>query len=193
MQAIEKGQADKETELGRPLSEGEGFKANLLPQPYLLSGHLDRVVTLNDDLYVMDRKTSIQTLSAYYFAQWSPSTQMTLYTLAGKIILNSPIKGVIIDAAQVLLEKPNAFDRRFAYRTDDQLTEWLDDLRYFLRAAEDFATAGYWPQNDSACGKFGGCVFREVCSKSPHAREAYLKASFIKQAPEDRWNPLKPR
>lgn len=172
---------------------GVAIDAGSMGQPYLLSGHLDRVVNLNDDLYVMDRKTSIQSLGTYYFAQWSPSTQMTLYTLAGKIMLNSPIKGVIIDAAQVLLEKPNAFARGFAYRTDDQLTEWLDDLRYFLREAEDFATAGYWPQNDSACGKFGGCVFREVCSKSPHAREAYLKASFTKQAPEDRWNPLKAR
>src|SRR5207253_6250737 len=83
-------------------------------QPYLLCGHLDRVVNYLDGLYVMDRKTSISTLSSYYFDQWTPSNQMTLYTFAGKVILHSPIKGVIIDAAQVLLEKPNAFQRGFA-------------------------------------------------------------------------------
>jgi hypothetical protein len=162
-------------------------------QPYLLSGHLDRVVNFNDDLYVMDRKTSLSTLSGYYFNQWSPSNQMTLYTLAGKIMLNSPIKGVIIDAAQVLLEKPNAFQRGFTYRTNDQLDEWRVDLRFWLHNAEAYATTGYWPQNDTSCDKFGGCKFREVCSRSPQVREQYLKSSFDKLEPDERWNPLKAR
>lgn len=171
---------------------GEKIHINL-GQPYLLCGHLDRVVSFNDSLYVMDRKTSISTLSGYYFDQWSPSNQMTLYTLAGNVVLNSPIKGVIIDAAQVLLEKPNNFARGFTYRTPDQLNEWRDDLRFWLGQAEAFATANYWPQNDTSCDKFGGCKFREVCSKSPQVRESYLKNSFDKLEPEERWNPLKAR
>lgn len=162
-------------------------------QPYLLSGHLDRVVNFADSLYVMDRKTSLSTLSGYYFNQWAPNNQMTLYTLAGKIMLNSPIKGVIIDAAQVLLEKPNSFQRGFTYRTDDQLDEWLVDLRHWLHSAETYATNGYWPQNDTACDKYGGCKFREVCSRSPQVREQYLKSSFDKLEPEERWNPLRAR
>ncbi len=157
-------------------------------QPYLLSGHLDRVVNFGDALYVMDRKTSMSTLSSYYFNQWSPSNQMTLYTLAGKIMLKSPIKGVIIDAAQVLLEKPNAFQRGFTYRTDDQLDEWLVDLRYWLHNAETYATNNYWPQNDTSCDKFGGCKFREVCSRSPQVREQYLKATFDKLDPLETYN-----
>ncbi len=157
-------------------------------QPYLLSGHLDRVVNFGDALYVMDRKTSMSTLSGYYFNQWSPSNQMTLYTLAGKIMLKSPIKGVIIDAAQVLLEKPNAFQRGFTYRTDDQLDEWLVDLRYWLHNAETYATNSYWPQNDTSCDKFGGCKFREVCSRSPQVREQYLKATFDKLDPIETYN-----
>jgi hypothetical protein len=161
------------------------------PQPYLLCGHLDRVVSFHDDLYVMDRKTSIQTIGSYYMDQWTPSNQMTLYSLAGKVMLNQPVKGVIIDAAQVLLEKPNAFARGFAYRTEDQLAEWLTDLRYFLREAEDFATAGYWPQNDTACNKYGGCPFREVCSAAPQVREAYLSARFDRVVnSEAAWNPF---
>lgn len=158
------------------------------PQPYLLSGHLDRVVNFSDGLYVMDRKTSMATLSSYYFNQWSPSNQMTLYTLAGKIMLNSPIKGVIIDAAQVLLEKPNAFQRGFTYRTNDQLDEWLVDLRYWLHNAETYATNSYWPQNDTSCDKFGGCKFREVCSRSPQVREQYLRATFDKLDPIETYN-----
>lgn len=152
-------------------------------QPYLLCGHLDRVVNYNDSLYVMDHKTSIQTIGTYYFDQWSPSNQMTLYTLAGNVVLNSPIKGVVISAAQILLEKPNYFARGFTYRTSDQLHEWMEDLRFWLGQAEAFATANYWPMNDTSCTKFGGCKFKEVCSKSPQVRESYMKAAFDKIDP----------
>jgi hypothetical protein len=162
-------------------------------QPYLLCGHIDRVVTFNDQLFVMDRKTTTTTLSGYYFAQYEPHNQMTLYTLAGRIILNSPIRGVIIDAAQVMLEKPNAFARGFTYRTEDQLTEWLDDLRMTLQLSEQYATMSYWPMNDTSCDRFGGCKFRGICSKSASVRHAFLKSDFIKQEPDERWNPLKPR
>lgn len=172
---------------GQPLPDNVGLGPS---QPYLLCGHLDRIVNLHDDLYVMDRKTSVSTIGTYYMDQWTPSNQMTLYTLAGKVMLNQPVKGVIIDAAQVLLEKPNAFARGFAYRTEDQLTEWLADLRYFLREAEDFATANYWPQNDTACTKYGGCPFKEVCAKSPQVRDTYLAADFDRTDLNQAWNPF---
>jgi hypothetical protein len=175
-------------EMEEGFQRGMGREEGVQPQPYLLCGHLDRVVNFADGLYVMDRKTSLSTLSSYYFNQFSPSNQMSLYTLAGKIMLNSPIKGVIIDAAQVLLTQPNSFQRGFTYRTDDQLDEWLVDLRHWLHSAETYATNGYWPQNDTACDKFGGCKFREVCSRSPQVREAYLKATFDKLDPVETYN-----
>ena len=173
--------------------DGTGVETTIHNQPYLLCGHLDRVVTFNDQLLVMDRKTTTTTLGGYYFAQYEPHNQMTLYTLAGRIILDAPIRGVIIDAAQILLEKPNAFARGFTFRTDDQLTEWLDDLRTWLTLAESYAIAGNWPMNDTACDKFGGCCFRGICTKSPSVRERFLKTDFIQLEPEARWNPLKVR
>ena len=163
--------------------EGPEGHENPAGQPYLLCGHLDRVVNFANNLYVMDHKTSMSTLGPYYFNQWSPSNQMTLYTYAGNVVLHSPVKGVIISAAQIKLEEPNAFQRGMTYRTPDQLAEWTDDLRFWLRQAEAFATANYWPQNDTSCGKFGGCKFREVCSKSPQVRNTYLASSFDKIDP----------
>jgi len=161
--------------------------------PYLLCGHLDRVVTFNDQLFVMDQKTTSTTLGDRYFDQYEPHNQMTLYTLAGQVILNAPVKGVIIDAAQIMLEKPNRFVRGFTYRTQDQLDEWLLDLRFWLNIAESYADSGYWPMNDTACDKFGGCRFREVCSKSPEVRDQFLRADFIQLEEDDRWNPLRSR
>ncbi len=169
------------------------------PQPYLLCGHLDAVKSFNDSLFVMDHKTSMTTLGSYYFDQWSPSNQMTLYSIASKVILNAPVKGVIINAAQLMLDFDKSgeygarFVRGFTYRTPDQLAEWLEDLHFWLDAAERYAEADYWPQNDQSCGMYGGCKFRSVCSKSPQVREKFLKSDYIKLDEASRWNPLRSR
>ncbi len=162
-------------------------------QPYLLCGHLDRVVSKDGDLFVLDHKTTTTTPSQYFFAGFNPNNQMTLYAFAGQVVLGSPIRGVIVEAAQILLEKPNAFVRGFTFRTDDGIDEWLNDLEYWLNAAEAFATAGHWPMNDTACDKFGGCRFRDICNKSPSVRERFLAADFVKASEDERWNPLKSR
>jgi len=162
-------------------------------QPYILCGHLDRVVEFNDQLLVMDHKTTTTTPGAYYFAQYEPNNQMSLYTLAGQIILGTPIKGVCISAAQILLEKPHNFIRGFTFRTSNQTQEWIDDTGLHLLNAENYAKLDYWPMNDTACDKFGGCKFRGICSKDPEVREVFLRSDFHKQAPEDRWNPLRSR
>ncbi len=161
-------------------------------QNYLLCGHLDRVVRFNDELFVMDRKTTTGSLTAYYFNQYEPNNQMTLYSIAGQIVLNSPVRGVIIDAAQVLADS-SAYQRGFTFRTQDQLDEWLNDIRILLSEAEHYATANHWPMNDTSCQKFGGCRFRDVCSKSPGVRNAMLKADFIQLPEAERWNPLASR
>jgi len=166
---------------------------NADPQPYLLCGHMDRVVTFNDQLFVMDHKTTITTPSQYYFNQYEPHNQMTLYTIAGQVVLNAPVKGVIVRAAQILLDKENRFVSGFTLRTPDQLDEWMEDLRLHLERAEEYATRGYWPMNDTACDKFGGCKFRGVCSKSPSVREIYLKSDFEQLPREEIWSPLRSR
>ena len=163
------------------------------PQPYLLCGHMDRVVNFNDQLFVMDHKTTITTPSQYYFDQYEPHNQMTLYTIAGQVVLNAPVKGVIVRAAQILLDKEHRFVSGFTLRTPDQLDEWMNDLHLHLELAEEYATRGYWPMNDTSCDKFGGCKFRGVCSKSPSVRHIYLNSDFEQLPLEERWNPLRSR
>lgn len=155
---------------------------------YVLCGHLDRVVEYAGNTYVMDRKTSGSTISTSYFEQYDPDNQMSLYTLASKVIYHTPVKGVIIDAAQIAVGFTR-FSRGFTYRTDAQITEWLDDLGFWMNLQTQLAEEGKWPMNDKSCHKYGGCHFRKVCSKSPEVREVFLNSDFIKQE----WNPLVPR
>jgi len=162
-------------------------------QPYILCGHLDRVVRFQDELFVLDHKTTTTTPSDYYFAGFSPNNQMTLYSFAGQVVLDTTIRGVIVEAAQICLEKPNKFVRQPTYRNDEVIDEWLNDLEYHLNAAEAYAAAGHWPMNDTACGNYGGCRFREVCSQPARVRDTVLRADFVQLPEELRWNPLRSR
>ena len=165
-----------------------GPSGHLGGQPYVLCGHLDRVVTLNGGTYICDRKTTSSTPGAYYFDGFAPDNQMSLYSLAARIVYQTPVSGIIIDAVQVAVGF-SRFSRGFTYRSVAQLDEWLADTRYWLDLAVQYAKAGYWPQNDKSCHHFGGCPFRRVCSKSPEVRSVFLESDFRREP----WNPLKVR
>jgi hypothetical protein len=157
-------------------------------QPYYLCGHMDRLARLGDDIYVLDRKTTKNTLTPAFFDGFSPFNQFTLYALAGKIVYNTQIAGIIIDGAQIAVGF-SRFGRGFSPRKDAQLDEWYGELEFFFAQAEHYAAAGHWPMNDTACGNYGGCPFRGICSKSPSVRETWLKAEFTKRI----WDPLQVR
>jgi hypothetical protein len=157
-------------------------------QPYILCGHLDAIVSYNGDLYGKDYKT----VWSFWGKDWEPDNQMTLYTLASKIVLHAPVRGMMIDMAQIKAETTE-FQRAFTYRTEEQLQEWIADLHYWFALQEQYALNNHFPMNDTACDKFGGCRFREICSKSPSVRERFLESNFVKLEEKDRWNPLRSR
>lgn len=160
----------------------------------MLCGHLDRVCSLNSDLYVMDQKTTGYTISAYFFDQFKPNTQMSCYSLAGKVLLESPIKGVIIDGAQIAVGFTR-FERGFTYRTQEELDEWWDSAHHTIRLAQHFSEQveskeeRVFPMNCASCGNYGGCEFRPVCSAAPRARKSILKTDFKQEI----WDPAQRR
>lgn len=155
----------------------------------LLCGHLDRLTRHGTDYYVMDNKTSGQTITARFFDQFSPDMQMSLYTFCGKAIFELPIKGVVIDGAQIAVGFTR-FERGFSFRTTGQLEEWYDDTMQLIRTTNAAILADHFPKNTASCGNYGGCEFRGVCSKSPENRTSWMKADF---KPSFRWNPLERR
>ena len=155
----------------------------------LLCGHLDRLVVQDDVHYVVDQKTTASTVAPYYFAQYTPDTQVSLYTFAGKALFHMPINGIIIDAAQIAVGF-SRFERGFVFRSEDQLEEWYDET---MRRIADFnanVRESYFPMNPASCNNYGGCEFRSICSLPPRHREQFLKGNFQKQP---RWNPLERR
>lgn len=148
----------------------------------LLSGHLDRVASLNDDVFISDKKTTGHTIDDNYWTQFSPDVQFSNYTLAGKVVWGLPIQGIIVDAAQVAVTF-SRFQRGLVKRTDEQLEEWFEDLKVLLRWAEVAAETNHYPLNDKACFR---CDFRAICARSPQVREKWLEATFMRRV----WDPL---
>ena len=155
-------------------------------QPYLLCGHLDRVVEVDKSLWITDRKTTKNQLNARYWQQFTPNNQMSLYYAAGKIVLNEPIRGIIIDAVQIGATF-SAFARHQITRTPGIQDEWLRDTYTWVETALKYASEGYWPQNDKSCGNYGGCPFQPICSKDPKVRAVFLKNEGYHKR---QWNPL---
>lgn len=156
----------------------------------LLCGHLDRVVSMSDHLYIMDQKTTGGTVGTYYFSHFDLDNQMSLYPWAGQTVLHSPIRGVIIDAAQVAVNFTR-FERGITTRSKDQLAEWFEgamETIYRIRGY-DPARPESWPMNLTACRNYGGCEFRHICAVSPSVRENYIKSDFTTES----WDPLKAR
>ncbi len=154
----------------------------------LLCGHLDRVVNYADALYVMDQKTSGTTIGTYYFNNFSPNTQMSLYTWCGQSVLHTPIRGVIIDAAQIAVNFTR-FERGITTRSKKQLSEWYEETMLFLDLSRRYNELDKWPMNPSACGYYNGCEFRVLCSKSPGVRDSYIKTEFTSH----NWDPVEAR
>lgn len=154
-----------------------------------LAGHLDRLCEYAGDPYVMDQKTTGSTLGMYYFNQYSPDMQMSLYTFAGKAIFGIPVKGVIIDAAQIAVGFTR-FERGFTFRTEAQLTEWYDNTMELIETTQRQTRENHFPMKLSSCGNYGGCEFRSVCSRSPDVRKNFLAADF---KPGWVWDPLERR
>lgn len=151
-------------------------------------GHLDRLVDMNGQVYVSDRKTTKHTISSEWFKQFTPHNQFSMYTLAGQVVWEKPVKGLIVDGAQILVGS-SRFERGIVNRDAAQLREWHQDTMLLLEQMESYANIQYWPQNDSSCDKFGGCQFRDVCSRSPASRDLFLTTDFTKRV----WDPLQRR
>jgi hypothetical protein len=142
--------------------------------PYLYTGHIDRMVTYGDDLFITDRKTTQAAIGGYYFDRFNPDNQMTGYIYTGKVTFKVPIAGVMLDVAQIQVGATN-FARAFTSRTGAQVEEWLKDTQYYTELAVRYADAQYWPLNDKAC-MF--CDFRQVCQADPAIRPNVLKTDY---------------
>jgi hypothetical protein len=153
---------------------------------FLICGHLDKLGRFEHKVWIIDIKSTKNTLGDEYFAQFNPDNQMSLYDVGGSFIFrDEPIEGIMIDAVQTLVNGTR-FQRGFTHRTEDLRAEWLADTEYWLLQAEYLARKygdEDYPKNDKSCF---GCQFRDICAEPPKMRQHLLNTRFTKRD----WNPL---
>lgn len=154
----------------------------------IFCGHLDKLVDYNG-YYVMDQKTSQSTITQRFFEGFSPDNQMSMYSFSGSILFDLPIKGVLIDAAQIAVGFTR-FERGFVPRAKQQLAEWYDDTMTVIENAREATRNNRFIPNRMSCSNYGGCAFRDICNRIPEHRERFLQSNFQRQ---ERWDPLKRR
>jgi hypothetical protein len=155
----------------------------------IFTGHMDRLTEYAGNIMGLDNKTTGSTITARYFEGFKPDIQMSMYTFAGKMIYQIPVRGMIIDAAQIAVGF-SRFERGITMRTDSELQEFYDTTMATIARARHATEMEYFPMNRTACSNYGGCPFRRVCSKSPEVRTQFLKADFVQA---ERWDPLRAR
>lgn len=156
----------------------------------IFSGHLDRLVEYSGKTYIQDQKTTAATITPRYFQSYNPDSQISgMYPFAGRAVFGLPIKGVMVDAAQIAVGF-SRFERGFIFTDDSLLNEWYDDTMYTIEYAQAATRENHFPRNRASCGNYGGCEFRSICSLSPHLRPNFLAGNF-QQLPT--WDPATPR
>lgn len=150
------------------------------------AGHIDRLTKQDLGIFISDHKTTVMPLTQFYFDQYNPDTQMTLYTIAGDIVFATPIKGVVVDAIDI---KKGEFSRQLTLRTKEICEEWLAESELWFKVAEFYASRGVFPANDKSCNKYSGCPFKAYCTAPRGLREQILQEDFVKRV----WDPSKPR
>lgn len=159
-----------------------------LDEDFVLCGHLDRVVDYGGSLFVMDQKTTGGTIGPYFFSQFDMDTQMSMYAFAGQVVLKSPVAGVIIDGAQIAVGS-SRFERGFTYRSPEQLEEFLANTKHVIHQMQSYTSLRVFPMNTTACGNYGGCPYKGLCSAAPRHREKIIAVEYAEKV----WDPLERR
>jgi hypothetical protein len=144
-------------------------------EPIFFIGKLDRIVEVEtlEAPFVLDTKSTGYGIEASFYAKFTPDNQFSLYALAGRIGFATPVQGVLLDGVQIGATY-SRFSRGLVRRSEAQLEEWLKDAHWWLEQMSRCAEANWWPQNDKACGLYGGCPWRAACAAEPRDREDVL-------------------
>ena len=146
------------------------------------AGRFDMLGVYNNDLTIVDEKTTTQ-LGAAWVNSWALRSQITGYfhgsRLYGYDTRMALIRGVGI------LKRSITFETALQMRSTFQVDRWLEQLHRDIERMINCWKVGYFDFNlDKACSDFGGCPFVDLCnSETP---ERWLSNYKIKK-----WEPLR--
>ncbi len=167
-----------EVSFGIPLGISSPYE-----EAYILCGYLDRQSEILGDKGFVEMKSTKNTLSSRKKLDYSPNTQVSIYSCASDIIWG--VGRGFVEVCQTAVTFCRFMIIPISRQKSEREETW-EEVKWWVKTAERCAEEGYWPRNENACGMFGGCEFREdVCSCPSQQRLGILKAGFK----QEWWDP----
>lgn len=151
-------------------------------QPIIYAGRFDLLGEYNQQLFVVDEKTTSQ-LGPQFLNQWSLRGQFIGYCWAARQY-GYPVVGAVVRGLKIA---SSGFDHAepIIYAGDWLVEQWKQHIEHTISRLITTWQSNYWDKNfDNACTHYGGCQFRQLC-ESPNP-ERWIEGNYGPRT----WNPL---
>lgn len=169
-----------------PDAEGEILRVGGVP---------DIAIEVAGQRYIVDHKATTSWLNDWWAKGFSMSHQFKIYCAMMQHVYGLRFDGAYVNGVYMgeaaadedrdwsqQKSSPNRLFGPFNY-TGGHLAETREWVRRWSEIIERCEEDGEWPQNERACGDYGGCSFLPLCELPPAAREAKAASAF------ERWEP----
>jgi len=100
--------------------------------------------------------------------------------------LDSPRMIVNRIGFQKTVSESERFQRIVMSYPQGRIDEWQYWATYWLKVYAFYAENDVWPPNYTSCDKYAGCIFQQICTRIPEAREFTMQTKYRVVEP---WSP----
>jgi len=153
-------------------------------EPLIYCGRMDAILNYAGGQFICDEKTT-SSLGASCSRQWDLRAQFTGYAWACQKA-GIRVDGAIVRGVSILKTKYDT-QEAISYRPEWQVQRWYDELLDWIEdIIRDWKRSKFRHNLDHACGDYGGCAFRGVCSSTKEFADATLETYFERRY----WDPI---
>lgn len=154
---------------------------------YWLSGSMDQVVV--DEvgrMWLLERKTTGNTMGLAFWSKYNPSPQVNTYAAVGARLFGDKVAGVMLEGLQTAVGF-SRFDWHEVTRTPGCHAAWMDTVVWWVRLAERLAVEDKWIQAVNLAYPYHATTFKRIFQAPAHLWEQLL-AMHCERG--EIWNPL---
>lgn len=144
-------------------------------------GIFDGLVEFGDTVFVLEHKTTSQ-MGTYYFDQFKPNNQVTGYVWMAHKMSGRPVGGAIVNGIGIYKASATKFDRQITTRSDDNIREWLENIRVVCEMIQECKRTNVWPMFTTSCTMYGKCEYHQVHVLGTETeRRKLLEQDYVKE------------
>jgi hypothetical protein len=152
----------------------------------ILVGKIDRICSQDDELYIMDHKTTGHPDTIVV----SPNFQFESYSAMGSSLVHRPIRGIVANVVRTSRNREGEYPvvRKITRFDDWKVDNWRRNLQAKAQEIVSYLRSAFWPQRTGHCVRFfRECTFIELCKSGPGPAHEALKRNTFQPQP---WVPF---